>query len=171
MLRNTKKILTFALLTSKSEELVEITAYENIDVQELLLQSIKYFEEQYFPTWDKVKVFTEQVGKFYCNEEYFKLIIDELLDNMIKFHTGESFPTIVLKPIDKGFSLSFINEVDKPTSLSSTEIQPFNKFHNDMSKSGLGIGLYVTKRLCQLMKLQLKTEQENGIINIELSTY
>lgn len=110
-------------------------------------------------------VFNMQAADLNINPEYLMRIVLELTDNALKFskkeqkvyvsgYKEEDQYIIEVSDSGKGFVLESIDE-----------IQPFKQFaRNKFEQQGLGIGLYLVKRLTQFNRgeLQITTQQNLG---------
>jgi K+-sensing histidine kinase KdpD len=97
-------------------------------------------------------------------QEDLNIIVFELLDNVFKFTTPNSVPSISLKITDDKalISLNVSNEsYVSATCFSKNDIGPFKQYNrSEIEQQGSGLGLYL---------VQLITEKYNGNLSIDAS--
>lgn len=169
MLRNTKKLLTYSLFANDINNEIQITTSESNNIHDILVKSMDELNMHNTHYLDHVTLIAEKVDDCTCSAEHLRLIIDELIDNMIQFHVGDSSPIITLRKSGQGFELSFINQIKSPLNLNVANIKQFKKFHAESAMSGLGIGLYLVKKLCALMELDFTIKEEGNLISFIVS--
>lgn len=96
----------------------------------------------------------------------FRKIIDNLLDNAIKYSTDTKELSIVLK--NGVFSIE-----DKGVGIKSDELARVYEqyYQSDPRVFGSGLGLHIVKKICDEHKIALKIESNNGTkISLDLAT-
>ena len=170
-----------------------ITTYNEIqaitdsnDVKAELTSGITYFDEQFVKSiWNDVaNYFMDQELYFeldiektelLINEMYLKKVLLELLDNAVRF--ASETPKVRLKGRNEG--MNYIIEItDNGQGFSEEEIKeikPFVQFRRQvLEQKGLGMGLYLARRLVQLSKGRFTIESTPGVstkIEIKLFRY
>jgi len=105
------------------------------------------------------------------SKKYIAIIFGELIDNALKFNRGDKAPQLILKPVaDSGFIFRISNGVYEDLDFNVVNIAPYKKFHEDMSISGLGLGLYVGKSLCELFGYDFSAEIKNGQFTVTVAS-
>ena len=169
MMRNTKKLLIHTLFNNKVNSKPLIRDIENI--HDILLDSIKQIEKQYFDKKINIKLYTNvSSDRASGNYEYIKFIFDELLDNAHKFNLND-LPIEVILKTEKSNKLVF--EITNSTHLKDNElnthnIKPFKKFHESMDMKGLGLGLSNCLAICENLSYHIEIENMDGYMKIRI---
>ncbi len=169
MMRNTKKLLIHTLFNNKVNSKPVLYDIENIN--DILLDSIKQIEKQYFDKKINFKIYTNvSSDRASGNYEYIKYIFDELLDNAYKFNLNDLPIEVVLKT-EKSNKLIF--EITNSTHLKDNELNtgniwPFKKFHEAVDMNGLGLGLSNCLAICENLSYNIEIENMDGYVKIRI---
>lgn len=169
MARNIQKLLTYSLLELQRGSLKRNCLKGSFNPGQIVETAITELS-QAAPALALPEVAIEETSALTGNEQYFKLIINELLNNLLAYHQGNKRPKIVLNARENGFSLSFINETDKQLAFREKDIAPFKKFHNDTTLSGLGLGLHLVKELSSLMRLCFTISEKDDLVHATIES-
>lgn len=146
ILRNTRKLMLFSVISSKKIKLLSDESLFNPSV--VITELLDAYKEK---STLRIDTYIENTGDITGNEKHTRMVFEELIDNAIKFSTG----SIKLQLTTEGnsFVLKIINQSDCVTAFTQNDIDAFKKFHNDISMNGMGIGLYLCRELCSQMGL------------------
>ncbi|MEI8280279.1 MAG: response regulator [Bacteroidota bacterium] len=97
------------------------------------------------------------------------IVFTELIDNAIRFNIGNNIPLVQLKASSDHFEFLVTNAISNNTCFDIADVAAFRKFHEDLSLNGLGLGLYISKHLCEVMGYKLTIHIQSGQITIKIS--
>ncbi len=117
-------------------------------LNDILQLIVNNYEERDSTIPRRLDVNVVQDGTWTGNEEMIKVIFTELTDNGLKFSADSTPPIISLTALPNSFSFAVSNRVKETPRFGVEDIMPFKKFHDDLSRNGLGLGLYVCKAIC-----------------------
>lgn len=169
MLRNTKKLIAFAMISSNPDGLNNDNLLAEVQLDEVVNQALVSYASERVDFYNQLNVYIHPIGSFKTNHDYIKIVVEELMDNMINFNVGENKPSVYLNSSNGKPLISFVNHLDQPLDFNISDIAPFKRFHEDKTKKGLGIGLYLVKRLCELLNVQLNMQMEDESLNVSIS--
>ena len=108
-------------------------------------------------------------GEWSGPEDWIQLLFTELIDNAIKFNAGPEAPVIKLHALGPSLLFSVTNFLRSSPSFTLADAGPFRKFHTDISRTGLGLGLYNCVRICELLgyNLSLDVRQQSITFTLE----
>jgi signal transduction histidine kinase len=151
--------LTLARLQKSSSE------GEEVELKYLIKDIIAYTKEQY-P--NRSFILEDKVNKnlyIKAHEKSSAIIIENLVQNAIKYSPENKAIKIVLEKNVEGILLHII---DQGIGISSNELdkvyQPFfrGESHDLGRINGAGLGLSIVKKLCDLYKIQITILSEKG---------
>ncbi len=102
------------------------------------------------------------------SQKYLRIIFTELIDNSLKFGIAGPPIRLDLSGNENGFIFSISNTCEEGISFTSREIGLYKKFHTDYSRNGLGLGLFVTKNLCEQLGIDFEIHQKGNSITVRL---
>ncbi len=108
----------------------------------------------------------EQVTLLCGAPELLDIIVTELVDNGVRFSKTGTQPVVSLKATPFGAEFSVANVASHDVPFTCDDVAAFRKFHQDVTMDGLGIGLYVCKRLCQGFDATLTCETHERSVKV-----
>jgi len=94
---------------------------------------------------------------------YVSVLIEELVDNALKFSTVGSKVLIESEITDNGYALSFFDEGRGMTEEQIMNIGAYQQFErNKYEQPGVGLGLAITKKIVELYKGNMQIISEAG---------
>lgn len=167
MLRATKNLLTYALLQNESEH-NKIPLQPNIDLKKVMDKVVHKYESGRTPNSSAIDTSILQVGVLEGNEGIMELLFTELVDNAVRYSAEKEKPIVFLKALNDSFKCSVSNYVAHPVLFEVHQIAPFKKFHKDISRNGLGLGLYVCVSICNQLGYQFSMERQGNLITFTI---
>lgn len=167
MQRNTLNLRTYSLLQTEDNE-QNFTGSGNIILQDVLKAVVRHYETELSNTEKKVELSILQVGTWEGKEEFIRIIFTELIDNAIKFSSGSLLPVVKLQALNNSFTFSVTNYLKDNVYFNIGQISPFRKFHNDMSRNGLGLGLFIVKAICEKMGFNFFMTKDNVSVTMTI---
>jgi len=155
MLHNTQRLLTFGLINNNRQQMEQLAQLGEVEPTKILQSIWSEFLHGNPNLNEEVKLNIEEVATIKGENNYLKLIFQELIDNLIHFHEGDQKPVIELKKNENGFCFKTINYVSKPVLFTLQDIGKFVQFNPSLKHQGLGIGLFIVQQLTQMMNLNL----------------
>lgn len=153
MHRNIKKLTLLSLLNAR--KVVEKTWVGKTPIMELTQSAVVSIKKEYaFKRLDLQLSLSASNFTSEC-DEYLSFIITELVDNALKFSSGEG--AVIVNLFDEG-DHSVMEITNKSGALQNVDLEtlvPFLKFHPDMTMDGLGIGLYICYQLCKILSFPI----------------
>lgn len=171
MQRNTRKLLTYSLLNVRKSEISDTARIGSYNAYQLLQEVLQLHRNLGSATPEKLQITGESHPTLKGNPEYFKMILEELVDNTLKFNMSNVPAVINLAQDARTLSISFTNHIDQPISFTQDDIGPFRKFHKDYSGEGLGLGLYLSKALCPLYNYTLSMLSDGNTVRVTLTYF
>ena len=167
-IRLQKTISSILSLQDIESEKLEITN-DNMNLIELLDNvSAKYKKEA-------VKKGILFKTYFNCEEAWIKTdrylltkVLSNILDNAIKFTKQGEISFTLLTQVEKNHSYAIINITDSGVGISPNKIAqafiPFRQGSEGLSRAyeGMGLGLYISKQILELLHGQIKIESQIG---------
>jgi two-component system, sensor histidine kinase and response regulator len=138
---------------------------KDVLLKDVLLEIVGYYENGMTPDQKIINMQAENVGYWDGPEKNMRIIFTELIDNAVKFSSPTSTPEVRLFKRDNIFTFSVTNQLAKPMHFEIGNIAPFTKFHQDLSRNGLGIGLFISKSLCEKMGYQFFMNKQGDTIS------
>jgi len=163
MLRTTQNLLTYASLNVDQEH-APVKLSKDMILQDLLQLVVGYYENGMTPDMRRIDQTVLQVGSWEGPEEYVRTIFTELIDNAVKFAPNSSVPVVKLNAINNAFTLTVTNVIKDNTHFNIHDISPFKKFHTDLSRNGLGIGLFITKSICEKVGYKFSVNRKGNYL-------
>jgi two-component system, sensor histidine kinase and response regulator len=106
------------------------------------------------------------------NQEYLQRLVLELVDNALKFSKAGQKVQVIGKQQNGGYTIEVIDSGRGFRLDSLNDIAPFKQYNRKkFEQQGLGIGLYLVKRLAEFNEGQVKiasTEGEGTQVTVEL---
>jgi two-component system, sensor histidine kinase and response regulator len=106
------------------------------------------------------------------NQEYLQRLVLELVDNALKFSKAGQKVQVIGKQQNGGYTIEVIDNGRGFRLDSLNDIAPFKQYNRKkFEQQGLGIGLYLVKRLAEFNEGQVKiasTEGEGTQVTVEL---
>jgi two-component system, sensor histidine kinase and response regulator len=107
------------------------------------------------------------------NQEYLQRLVLELVDNALKFSKAGQKVQVIGKQQNGGYTIEVIDNGRGFRLDSLNDIAPFKQYNRKkFEQQGLGIGLYLVKRLAEFNEGQVKitsTEGEGTQVTVELA--
>lgn len=132
------------------------------DLKELILNKIEFFEERLAGWSVATDLETTMINADLFG---FKKLIDNLIDNAIKYSKDEKYLKVVLK--NGIFTIE-----DHGIGIKSSDLAEIYEryYQSNPTASGYGIGLAIIKEICDEHKIALKIESVNGTkISLDLT--
>ncbi len=150
MQRTTQNLSTYALLHTELSE-GQVLSADGIILHDILMLIAGNYENRFSHGQKKLDISIVQDGSWHGPEEFAKIIFTELIDNAIKFSNQAYLPVVKLEAFKGSFNFSVTNSLKESINFNAEAISPFKKFHNDLSRNGLGLGLFIVKAICEKM--------------------
>lgn len=133
---------------------------KEIDLERVLSEQIKYYG-----TLKTIDFKTDATGKIVTNPILFSLLLRNLIDNAVKYSIVESWKKqakifVTLNPTE----LRIKNTAKKPENLEALS----EKFYKEGSESGLGLGLYLVKKIVGLLGWSMFIEYDEEMFEVRV---
>lgn len=152
----------FSRLVSKSYKIDKRV----FNLDDFIKEEIVNYYDYYIAKGQMIDVELDRVRCFQ-DEKNLKIVVDNLISNMMKYSEGED--KIELKLKDGYFELKFSNlaqiETDDKIERVFERNYTIDKSKNDASS---GLGLNIVENLCELMGLSVSVSYENDIFTITI---
>jgi len=162
--RNIKKLFLFSLLNSGKN--IDTESQSEFEPAVLLQAAINNLAREYAHKDFAPRLNIEANDTRHGNTAYISFIITELADNAFKYHSGNTPVAIRLYNEGGAMAITITNNTAAGLKLDYAGISAFKKFHEATCLTGLGIGLYNCKKLCELIGYHFCIEQWNDSINM-----
>lgn len=170
--RNSSLLMTYAFLKDNEKSMEVLIRRGTFNADKILTQCWDEFNIATINKTKPIQWYQENIGDLKGNPQFFKLVVSELIENMLRYATLEQEPEVMLKNTDTGFVFLLSNSCKKESlPFTIDDIQPFTKFHSDYTKSGLGIGLYLVKKIVLNLGLSLEITHFNNNLTIMLQNH
>lgn len=153
MMRNIRKLTLFSLVNSEQFLAPEAVQWQGLT--ELAQQCLTTVAKENSRHPELLQWPLPENRYFQTHPAYFSFILSELVDNALKHGTGEVPRMEYCLPQADIIQLKISNQTKYTASFSEDEIQPFKKFHPDNDLRGLGVGLFVAKKLAKALNWTL----------------
>lgn len=165
MFRNSRNLLMYSLLSV--QEIVDVSAPVPGEICTVFQDVIDAVRID-VPDIDAVGLCNASEPHVGEASKYLNVLFTELVDNAIKFSRHPSLVKIRFQCTPHSFSLDVINPNSGYRKFSLADVRPFNKFHEDKTKTGLGLGLSLAKMLCSLLKFDLRLDINCDTITVSV---
>lgn len=163
MQRNMQNLRIYSMLnTENSTEVHKINT--DIILSDTLTEVMGHYENELWPGMKKIEQTVLQIGTWEGQLEMLKIVFTELIDNAIHFSPEGHLPELRLDALNDGFCFSVTNYLTDQVKLNVDNIMPFKKFHKDLSRIGLGLGLFIVRSICEKMGYQFTITKHDGKI-------
>ena len=163
MQRTLQNLRVYALL--KTEEAAEVhKVNNNLFLKDVLKTVMTHYENDLAPGIAKIDQEILQIGTWTGQDELLKIIFTELIDNAIKFSSNGELPRLKLQAVNDSFVLSVTNFTTDRINFGIEDIKPFKKHHKDLSRNGLGLGLFVVRNICDKMGFHFSMSKDGGYV-------
>lgn len=165
MLRNTRKLMMFSIIHASKLQIHPRTISANLgDIVFGLIQTRIMTDARIL-----IDAEVQAVKTWRGHADYTVMILEELLDNALRFSAGAADVRLSLIPApDGGFEFRISNTVAQGIAPDLEAVDAFKKFHEDISLNGLGIGLYISKELSRQLGYTLGLQQSGNEITFVL---
>ena len=154
-IRHMTKLNRNLLLLAKIDN-AQFDIFEKINVHEILEESIEVFEEQIKLKGIRLILMLEKQPTIESSSFLFHLLVTNLIKNALKHNTKNGFIEIYLG----NYFLSIANSGEN-SPLPENAI--FNRFYRKgQQEESSGLGLAIAKRICELLKFELKYSFEKN---------
>lgn len=154
------KLVENVLLVSKMENNHLSINKENINVSELLEQTVhRYFEMYLENQWLTLNIEKNCVTN--CDKDYLPSIFINLIENAIKYSNDNLSITVNLKTINGQIVFSVAdNGIGIPDNEKENIFQKFYRIGNEETRNtkGTGIGLFIVKQICDAHEAKITIE-------------
>ncbi len=163
MQRTMQNLRIYSLLhTAESTEVHKIN--NNVFLKDLLRAVVGHYENDLAPGITKLEQDVLQIGAWEGQDELLKVVFTELIDNAIKFTSGTQLPKVKLQAVNNNFTFSVTNYITDRIIFDVEDVAAFKKFHKDLSRNGLGLGLFITKAICEKMGYHFSMSKDGGYL-------
>lgn len=122
---------------------------------------------------DRVKVLERNLAPIQSDSQLLAICVANLVDNALKYSPATSSVTVQVRPCVAvavhGFVVSIANQIGSAGAPDAGKI--FSKYYRSpgaLSKSGSGLGLYLTRSISQLLGAQLSYRVEGDQVKFSL---
>lgn len=167
MMRNIRKLTLFSLVSS--EQFLAPEAVQSQGLTELVQQCLQNVAKEHSIDSAQLSWPLPEDKLFRTHPAYFSFILSELLDNALKHGSGEIPRMEYCLPQQDIIQLKISNQTRHSATFSEEDIQAFKKFHPDNDLRGLGVGLFVAKKLAQALNwtLSIRSVDSTCIVILE----
>jgi two-component system, sensor histidine kinase and response regulator len=164
--RRIEKFLTYMELLPQDnkDKITETKSQFELDIDkttQLLLSKANEFNRE-----EDLSIKFEH-GALKAFEWHYEIIINELMENSLKFSPKGSLINIKGKSVNGHYVTQFIDSGNKISDVKTDEIRIFNRFdQNSLTEEGLGFGLSIVKKIVNLADGYLKFDRQNDTINV-----
>ena len=169
MQRTTQNLRAYALL-NMDQSARHIKINQNVNLREILKSVTANYSNILSPDHKKLEVQIIQDGLWEGPDELMRLVFTELIDNAVKYAQDYSIPVVKLMAFPKHFSFSVQYTVREYIYFTIDEIRPFRKFHNDLSRNGMGMGLFICKYIAEKMGYHFTMSIDNYYITFSIDS-
>jgi len=160
-----KDLLDELVTLLKMDEHSEVLKISRVNVSELLENSITGFEPLFNKKGIILNLMCEDKIEINSNEESIEKLISILLENALKYTSGENKISVVLKKVSKKILFEVENSMEDIVEGNHEEF--FDRFYrSDLSRNselgGHGIGLSMAKEIVAQNKGQIKAFSKNN---------
>lgn len=155
------------LLASRLESKKFIADYEKVNISEVVLDSVKIYQQRH-----SARVFNLKIEEqCFSLSDYFmwKLAVNNLLENAIKYSPDQSPISITLYKKDQSINLYIADQGQGINDEEKSKIfKQFYRVGNELARTtkGTGLGLYLTSKIIEEFKgsIIVKDNVPNGTI-------
>ncbi len=171
-LRRLKVVM--ANITSLSNVLANksIVLRKPFNLKEMLQGILEGFSIDYAGKNLKFELKYEAPEEVYGDSDKFNLVLTNIIDNAFKFSkvSGE-IEVEVYKKADGKLCIEVSNEVDReiPDSEMGNIFNKFYRAQNSYTIKGKGLGLYISKLLCDMMGIEIRVTSEGRRVIVTVS--
>jgi len=160
-------VLAFLRLDSDSSDYV----FKEHDIDTVVKQSVKKFASDFIGK--KIRLEYEPLNeRIITDEKWFAFVIEQILSNALKYTREGSIKIFMIEPhklciSDTGIGIA-------PADLPRVFENGYTGFNGRLDKSASGIGLYLCKRICKKLGIDISIESELGkgtTVCLDLSQY
>lgn len=160
-----KDLLDELVTLLKMDEHSEVLKISRVNVSELLENSITGFEPLFNKKGIILNLMCEDKIEINSNEESIEKLISIILENALKYTSGENKISVVLKKVSKKILFEVENSMEDIVEGNHEEF--FDRFYrSDLSRNselgGHGIGLSMAKEIVAQNKGQIKAFSKNN---------
>lgn len=161
MFRNVRKLIYYSFISSDN---APTYSREDVDITDTLTQVLhSSFKEDAYSLDMVNSIIVPRLSS-----EMVRILIEEIIDNSIKFSKPQSKPTINLYKTSGNFYFKVSNVVENDLKFTIDDIKPFRKFHEDKDMNGLGLGLYISKNICETLNLKFNIFIHNSKFEVTI---
>lgn len=170
MFRNSRNLILYSLI--KSNELDNTESHFHCrSVTAVLNDTIQWYDKGLTKNKLAISLPEVEIPLVGVDNELLSVIFTELIDNAIKYNDSTTQPpNIHLTATATGFTLCVSNFTSKNVDFSLEDVIPYFKFHKDDSYVGLGLGLYISKRIASILNYTLSLTKSDGCVTFILSS-
>jgi DNA-binding response OmpR family regulator len=159
LIRNIQKIMIYSKLQVPNEFNYPEHIIPNLNI--ILFDAINKLKMVFMNNPIEFKINANDVINVQGNFEIIKYMFDELIGNAIKF--GVNTIKVSLTKNQSGAILFEVsNKCSKINKFGTKDIKAYKKFHKD-SETGLGIGLYNCKKICEIYEYEFIVQCETNL--------
>ena len=148
MHRNTRNLLLYSLLVTGQSLMQEFNMYGR-KVCSILEEVLKYYDGDKLQK-SVVKKSILAVSAETVDGNLLNILFTEVIDNAYKFN-DDAHAAIEISMVSDApgkFTFTAKNKLKQPTdAFTEKDIEPFRKFHSDMSLNGFGLGLFLSQEI------------------------
>lgn len=160
-------VLTFLRLGSTSTDYV----FKEYKIDTLVCQAVKKFSHDFIAR--KIRLEYEPIEEMIITDEkWFSFVLEQLLSNALKYTSQGSIKIYLAEP--KGLCIEDTGIGIAPEDLPRIFEKGYTGYNGRSDKKASGIGLYLCKRICTNLHIDIKAVSEvskGTIVRLDLSQY
>ncbi len=159
LIRNIQKLMIYSKLQAPDEFNFPEHIIPNLGI--ILLDTINKLKMVFKNNPHEFKITNDEVLNVQGNFEMIKYMFDELIGNAMKYGIN-TIKVSLSKNQSGGILFEISNKCINTNKFDIKDITAYKKFHNE-SETGLGIGLFTCKKICEIYDYEFIVQCETNL--------